>query len=340
MEFFQVLWYVLWSVLWIAYFATDGFDLGAGMAMNFISSNDSQKRAVINAVGPFWDGNEVWLITAGGATFAAFPSAYAYMFSWLYIPLFLLLISLIIRGVSFELRGKTEIKKIWDIFIFAGSFFASFLLGAAFGNLWAGIPVGPQGYLGGLLGLLNFSGILTGISLTVFFCFHGLLWLLHKIEGNFKEIIYSKAKLFWYITVFCLALFLIFLPLSKNPNFQKNSFSGWLCVLFYALSAISLISVKKALDRGFVFLSFLLSFIFIIFWAAGGFAGQYPNLIPSNLDPVFNTTAFNSSSSLYTLKIMSAVALIFVPIVIAYQIWVYKLLNHKINPEDPSTLHY
>ncbi len=339
MEGFQILWYCLWAVLWTVYFALDGFDLGAGALMNFISSSDREKRAVINSVGPFWDGNEVWLITAGGATFAAFPSAYADMFSWLYVPLFLLLTALIIRGVSFELRGKTENKKIWDIFIFAGSFLASFLLGTAFGNIWAGLPLSSQGYTAGLAGLLNFHGILTGICLTVFFCMHGLLWLLHKIDGSFKERIAAVSRRFWYAAFLCLALFLIFLPLSKNPNFDRSSVNGLLSTIFYALSIISFIAVKKALDKGRTFASFMFSFSFIVFWSAGGFAGQYPNILPS-LDPAFNVSAFNSSSSLYTLKIMSAVALVFVPVVIGYQIWVYRLLNHKVNPQDESTLHY
>lgn len=339
MEGFQVLWYCLWAVLWTVYFSLDGFDLGAGILMNLISLDDREKRAVINSIGPFWDGNEVWLITAGGATFAAFPSAYANMFSWLYVALFLLLMSLIIRGVSLELRGKTGNKKVWDVFIFVGSFLASFLLGTAFGNIWAGLPLSSQGYTAGLMGLLNFHGILTGVCLTVFFCMHGLLWLLYKIDGDFKERIAKLSRKFWYIAFLCLAFFLIFLPLSKNPNFNKNSFNGWLSIMFYALSIISFIAVRKALHKGSAFVSFVFSYSFIIFWSAGGFAGQYPNILPS-LDPVFNVSAFNSSSSLYTLKIMSVVAAIFVPAVIIYQIWVYRLLNHKVNPQDESTLHY
>lgn len=340
MEYFQITWYILWAVLWIAYFATDGFDLGAGIMMNFISRGDSEKRAVINAVGPFWDGNEVWLITAGGATFAAFPSAYADMFSWLYIPLFMLLIGLILRGVSFELRGKTETGKMWDIFIFLGSLIPTVLFGAAFGNLWAGLPVGADGYTGGFSGLLNFRGLLTGVALTLFFCLHGLLWLLHKIEGNMRERIYRLAGVFWYLSLAALAVFLLFLPLRKNPNFVQSSFSGFLCVFFYAFSVVAIIAVKKFLDRGKAFASFTASFLFIVFWSAAGFSGQYPNLIPSSLGAQFNVSAFNSSSSLYTLKLMTAVALIFVPIVIAYQSWIYRLLNHKINPEKKETLHY
>lgn len=338
MENLQIVWYVLWSVLWIAYFVTDGFDLGAGILMNFISKKDNEKRAVINSIGPFWDGNEVWLITAGGATFAAFPGAYADMFSWLYVPLFLILFGLIMRGVAFELRGKTENHKVWDFFIFLGSLLPAALLGAAFGNLWAGLPIGADGYKGGLLGLLNLSGLLVAISLPIFLCLHGLLWLSHKIEGELSKRIKKLSNIFWYASIFTFVIFILLLPIGKNPNFEKYSVSGILCVLFYIFSAIALISVKKMLDKDEMFYSFMASFSFLTFWFAAGFAGQYPNILPSTLG--FNVSAFNASSSYYTLKLMTFVALVFVPIVIGYQIWVYKLLNHKINPDKIETLHY
>lgn len=339
MESLQIIWFILWSVLWIVYFALDGFDLGSGILMNFISRNDDEKRAVINTIGPFWDGNEVWLITAGGATFAAFPKAYADMFSWFYVPLFIVLIGLILRGVSFEMRGKTESKKIWDVFIFVGSLLPVFILGVAFGNIWSGVNINEKGYLEGTLGLLNFNGILTGFTFVVFVCMHGGVWLYYKIEGEFKLRIYKVIKKIWYLSVFLCGLFIIFLPSGNNPNFVVNSLNGYLSVIFYALSCLMIILIKKSMDKGKDFLSFIKSFAFVIFWTAGGFASQYPNLIPSkNME--FNVSIFNSSSSFYTLKIMTIVALVFVPIVVAYQIWIYKTLNHKINPVDKESLFY
>ncbi len=339
MESLQITWFVLWSVLWVVYFALDGFDLGSGILMNFISQNDDEKRAVINTVGPFWDGNEVWLITAGGATFAAFPKAYANMFSWFYIPLFMVLIGLILRGVSFEMRGKTESKKIWDIFIFVGSFLPVFLFGVAFGNIWSGVNITEKGYTEGTLGLLNFNGILTGFTFVVFVCMHGALWLYYKIEGEFKLRIYGVVRKTWYVSAFLFGIFILFIPHTLNPNFNLNSFSGYLTVVFYGLAAFMIILIKKSIDKGRDYISFLKSFVFMIFWFAGGFASQYPNLIPSK-NVEFNVSIFNSSSSFYTLKIMTIVALIFVPIVVAYQIWIYKILNHKINPADKESLFY
>ncbi len=332
MEFFQITWYILWSVLWMVYFALDGFDLGSAIAMPFVAKNENEKKAIVTSFGPFWDGNEVWLITAGGATFAAFPVAYANMFSWFYIPLFLVLLSLISRGVSVELRNKVENKKLFDFIIFTSSFIATFLFGVFFGNLWTGVEVSEAGYTEGLFGLLTPGGILSGVMFVFFFLMHGLLWLLNKIEGELKLKIYKLSKNIWYLTIIFLGIFIVFLPLSKNPNYTLSSTSGKLSVLFYAFSALIFMSIKKFLNKGKEYSAFLSSFTSIIFFVAAGFSGNYPNLIPAK-NPSFNTTIFNSSSSLYTLKLMTIVAVIFVPVVIAYQIWVYKVLHAKITPE-------
>lgn len=336
----QITWFVLWSVLWIVYFALDGFDLGCGIVLNFISKNDNEKQAVINTVGPFWDGNEVWLITAGGATFAAFPIAYADMFSWLYLPLFLILMGLILRGVSFELRGKTSHKKMWDIFIFTGSLLPALLFGVAFGNFWAGIPIDLNGYSKGTIGLLNVSGLVTGLLFVSVFVMHGLIWISYKIEGEMGHRACEYSKKIWFVSLVMAVLFILLLPFWKNPNFKMGHFNSYLMVFFYILSAVSFVLIRKKLDKNNIFTAFIFSLFFIALFLAGSFSGMYPNIMASNLSPEFNVSIFNSSSSRYTLKIMTVVAFLFVPIVIAYQIWAYKVLNHKVNPEKPETLHY
>ena len=173
---FQIIWFVLWGLLWAVYFMLDGFDFGAGTLYNFIAKNETEKKMVINTFGPVWNGNEVWLLTAGGATFAAFPTTYALMFSYLYTALLLVLFSLIIRGVSIEFRGKggsDAWRKGWDIGIFLGSFLPSLLFGVAFGNIFQGLPMDGNGYHGTLFTLLNPYGLLTGVLFVLLFLLHG-----------------------------------------------------------------------------------------------------------------------------------------------------------------------
>ena len=192
----QIVWFVLWSVLWAVYFMLDGFVLGSGMLQNFLGKNDTERRVIINTLGPVWDGNEVWLITAGGATFAAFPTTYALMFSYLYTALFLLLLALIVRGVSFEFRGKvgnTTWKAAWDRAILVSSFLPALLFGVAFGNIFAGLPMDAQGYHGTLLTLLNPYGLLTGALFVFLFLVHGALYLSVKTTGDLKARAASTA---------------------------------------------------------------------------------------------------------------------------------------------------
>ncbi|MBI5656364.1 MAG: cytochrome d ubiquinol oxidase subunit II, partial [Geobacter sp.] len=177
---FQIIWFVLWGVLWAVYFMLDGFVMGAGILHNIIGRTDGEKRVMINTIGPVWDGNEVWLITAGGATFAAFPTTYALMFSYLYTALLLLLFSLIVRGVSYEFRGKMDgagWKSGWDMAIMVGNFLPALLFGVAFGNIFKGLPMDATGYHGSLISLLNPYGLVTGILFVCLFLVHGSLYL-------------------------------------------------------------------------------------------------------------------------------------------------------------------
>ena len=183
----QTIWFLLWGLLWAIYFMLDGFDLGLGTLRPFIARNDTESRIIYNVMGPFWDGNEVWLITAGGVTFAAFPTTYAVMFSTLYAPLLLILFGLIIRAVSFEFRGQIDSpgwRKLWDTCLFVGSFVPALLFGVAFANIFQGIPFDDKGvFHGTLFTLLNPYGILGGMLFVLLFLLHGSLWLAVKAEG-------------------------------------------------------------------------------------------------------------------------------------------------------------
>src|SRR5512138_2391576 len=190
---FQITWFVLWSVLWAVYFMLDGFVLGTGFLSGVLAKSDTEKRVLINSIGPVWDGNEVWLLTAGGATFAAFPTTYALMFSNLYSALILLLFALIVRGVSFEFRGKIDNatwKSTWDKAIIVSSFLPALLFGVAFGNIFEGIPMRNDfatlqfSYEGSLLGLLNPYGLVTGVLFVLRFAVHGALYISVKTVGD------------------------------------------------------------------------------------------------------------------------------------------------------------
>jgi len=332
---FQIIWFIIWGLLWAVYFALDGFDLGAGVLYPFISKSEIDKKAVLHAIGPVWNGNEVWLITAGGATFAAFPTTYAYMFSYLYTPLLIILFALIFRGVAVELRGKSTsegMKKLWDFWVFVGSFIPALLFGVAFGNIFMGLPFDDSGYYGTLFSLLKPYGLLVGLLFLFTFIVHGGLWVSLRVPDELANRAITKAKKIWYLQAISAVLFLIFTAVFTNlyDNFVKTPV--WFIVP--ALTVVCLLLtgfylIKNKNGRAFVF-----SALFIITLFFSVVIGLYPNLIPSSIDPKYSLTIFNSSSSTYTLKIMTIVVIIFVPIVLFYQAWTYKTFMYKITEKE------
>lgn len=331
----QIIWFVLWGVLWAVYFMLDGFVLGTGMLHNFLGKTDMDKRVMINTIGPVWDGNEVWLITAGGATFAAFPTTYALMFSYLYTALLLLLFALIIRGVSFEFRGKIEgdaWKKGWDIAILVGSFVPALLFGVAFGNIFRGLPMDAAGYHGSLLSLLNPYGLVTGVLFVMLFLVHGALYLSVKTEGEMSRRAKAAADKMWPVLLVVAVAFLV------STWFSTKLFDNYLKVpillIVPGLAVAALVGIRFFSATGRTLVAFTSSSITILAVVATGVTGLFPNLIPSSIDPNSSLTIFNSSSSPYTLKIMTVVAFIFVPIVISYKIWVYRIFRAPVTQKD------
>ncbi len=333
--FFQVIWFILWGVLWGVYFMLDGFDFGASILQPFIAESESEKRLVINSIGPVWDGNEVWLITAGGATFAAFPGTYAMMFSWLYTPLFLILLALILRGVSLEFRGKSDNpvwKKGWDLAMVTGSFIPALLFGVAFGNIFQGLPVDAAGYHGNLLTLLNPYGILTGLLFVSIFLMHGALWLAFRTTGAIKIKTVGLSKKLWISTTVLAVSFLIYTAFATK--LYTNYFGMPYLLPIPLLAVASLLVAGLFILKENVFPAFIFSCLTIVMVTFTGVAGLYPNLIPSSIDPAYSLTIFNSSSSIYTLKIMTVVALMFVPVVLAYQFWTYRIFSYQMSADD------
>ncbi len=332
----QVIWFILWGVLWSVYFMLDGFDLGLGTLMPFPSKDDTERRIIYNAIGPFWDGNEVWLITAGGATFAAFPKTYAVMFSSLYSPLLLILFALILRGVAFEYRSKLEgekWRKVWDFCLFVGSFLPALLFGVAFANIFKGIPFDRAGmYHGNILKLLNPYGLVGGIFFLLIFMMHGSLWLRLKTEGDLSDRAKGIAEKLWILVLLFAVIFLVYSKFATN--LWDNYFSHPLLFLLPLIAVISLVLVKVYLSKDEKFKPWLFSALTIFFATYWGVAGLFPNLFPSSIDPSASLTIYNSSSTKLTLIIMTVVALIFVPIVIGYQFWAYKKFSHVVKKED------
>lgn len=338
---FQIIWFVLWAVLWAVYFMLDGFVLGSGFMAGFLAKNDTEKRVLINSVGPVWDGNEVWLVTAGGATFAAFPTTYALMFSNLYSALLLLLFALIVRGVSFEFRGKIDSpawKKSWDKAIIISSFLPALLFGVAFGNIFKGIPMRNDfatinfSYDGSLIGLLNPYGLLTGVLFVLLFAVHGSLYAAIKTTGELSKRGADFANKLWIPLLVVAVAFLGYTyPATK---LYDNYLKAPVLLVVPVIAVVSLLLVKVFIAKGSCHKAFLFSCLTIVFVVFTGVAGLFPNLIPSSIDPASNLTIFNSSSSLLTLKIMTLVATLILPVVISYKIWVYRVFRARVTDAD------
>uniref|UniRef100_UPI00263126F3 cytochrome d ubiquinol oxidase subunit II n=1 Tax=Thermodesulfovibrio sp. TaxID=2067987 RepID=UPI00263126F3 len=268
-------------------------------------------------------------------TFAAFPTTYAYMFSYLYTPLLIILFALILRGVAVEFRPKatTETqKKLWDLGIFVGSFIPALLFGVAFGNIFMGLKFDDSGYYGTLFSLLNPYGVIVGLLFLFTFIVHGGLWISLRAPEKLAEKTIIKARRFWYFQTVSAVIFLALTAVFTNlyDNFVK--FPLWFLVPALAVFCLFATGFYTFKDRrGKAFISSALFIITLIF---SGIIGLYPNLIPSSIDPKYSLTLFNSSSSPYTLKIMTIVVIIFVPIVILYQAWTYKTFMYKITEKD------
>ncbi|MRR35373.1 cytochrome d ubiquinol oxidase subunit II [bacterium] len=337
LQVLQVTWFALWGLLWAVYFMLDGFVLGTGMLHGFLGRSENEKRALIRTVGPVWDGNEVWLITAGGATFAAFPTTYALMFSYLYTALLLLLFGLIIRGVSIEFRSKMDSpgwKRPGDTGIFLGSFLPALLFGVAFGNIFKGLPMDASGYHGSLIFLLNPYGLITGVLFVALFLLHGALYAGVKTTGELSGRAIALAGKLWAVL---LVTAVIFLGYTAAATKIFENYLGMPVLFIVPLAAVAaLLLVRVFLMKNAHLSAFAASCTTILFVCFTGIIGLFPNLIPSSLDTAYSMTIYNSSSSQTTLAIMTVVALIFVPIVISYKIWVYRVFRERISPDDTA----
>ncbi|MCX5558979.1 cytochrome d ubiquinol oxidase subunit II [Streptomyces sp. NBC_00038] len=321
-------WFVLIAVLWTGYFFLEGFDFGVGILTKLLARDRTEKRVLINTIGPVWDGNEVWLLSAGGATFAAFPEWYATLFSGFYLPLLLILVCLIVRGVAFEYRVKRpeeSWQRNWENAIFWTSLIPAFMWGVAFGNIVRGVKIDQHfEYVGGFWDLLNPYAILGGLVTLTLFTFHGTVFVGLKTVGDIRE---RARKLALRLGLVTAVLALAFLIWTQIDNGDGKS------LVAVIVAVVSLVAALVAVNAGREGWAFMLSGLTIVAAVAMLFLSLFPNVMPSSLNDEWSLTVTNASSSPYTLKIMTWCAGIATPIVLLYQSWTYWVFRKRIGTQ-------
>lgn len=330
-SFLQALWFILIAVLWIGYFVLEGFDFGVGMLLRKLGHDQADRRAIIHSIGPVWDGNEVWLIVAGGATFAAFPMWYATLFSGFYIALFLILVALIVRGVSFEFWGKSDNprwRSSWEWAITITSFVAALLWGVAWANIVRGVPIDrQQEFTGTLFTLLNPYALLGGVTTVLLFLAHGAIYLNLRTGGDLPERARAIAR--WASPAAALAG-IAFLAWTA---WGVANGDGVVIALAVVTAGLLVAAATFELGRrpGW---AFGLSAGAVALLFATLFVDLFPQVMPSSTSSAFDLTIANASSGSYTLTVMTVVAAVLVPVVVLYQSWTYWVFRKRVSPEE------
>lgn len=332
----NVLWFILITVLFIGFFFLEGFDYGVGALIPIVGKTDDERRIVLNTIGPFWDGNEVWLITAGGALFAAFPHVYATMFSGFYLALFFILLALIFRAVGIEfrsLRPDPQWRKRWDWTISIASILSAILWGVAVSNLVTGVPIDANmQYAGSFWTLLTPFTILGGVVFALLFLYHGSAFILIKAgDQTVLDRVAALAPKFGLGMIVATVLWVVY------AYFVSDMFDSRLAMGLCAGAALSMIlsvvlNTQKKYGLSFVFIG-----LAIALTTATVFAGMFPNIMISTLNPEWSLDIYNASASPKTLRLMTGIALTLVPIVLAYQAWSFYIFRKRVTKED---LHY
>ena len=322
----QVVWFIIIAFFWTGFFILEGFDLGVGSLHMVVGKTDIERRVAINSIGPFWDGNEVWLIVAAAGMFAAFPLWYASMFSAMYLALMLVILALIIRGVSFEYRGKLmspRWRATWDWTLTIGSIMLPLLLGIALGDLLHGLPINKDGnYTGSLVDLLTPYGIWTGVTLLALTLAHGAIYLSLRTTGTVQERAHRLAQPFaWVAALFVLGFF-IWTHVLSNRGVLPNPIQ----ILAFLLA----VGAAWAVHDGYSGWAFAATTATIAATIVSLFVSLYPNVMVSSTNSAYNLTVSNASSSNYALTVMTVVAAIFTPLVLAYQAWSYYVFRARV----------
>jgi cytochrome bd ubiquinol oxidase subunit II len=332
-------WFIVIAVLWVGFFILEGFDFGVGMLHSFVGQDEPGRRAAINTIGPLWDGNEVWLIVAAAAMFAAFPGWYATMFSGLYLVMVVLLMSLIIRGVAFEYRGKrdaTHWRRTWDVSLTGASLLAPLLIGIALGDLLHGLPINSaQNYTGTFWDLFQPYALLTGVTLVMLCLLNGATFLALKTTGAMRERSGMLARRVAPFTAAAVIAFVVWTHVSSGSTFFLRPLE-----LLAILAVLAAVWLVHGHHEGFAFTATTITVATCI---ASIFVGLYPNLMVSSTNPAYSLTVHNSASTPYSLKAMTVVVVIFLPLVLAYQTWTYYVFRRRVSreqfiPAPPATV--
>ena len=324
-----VVWFILIAVLWTGYLVLEGFDFGVGMLMPFVAKDDEGRRVAINTIGPVWDGNEVWLLTAGGATFAAFPEWYATLFSGFYLPLLLILVALIVRAVAIEYRGKIDDatwRRRWDLGIIISAWIPSILWGVAFANIVRGVPIdASSSYTGNFFTLLNPFALLGGLTTLALFLSHGAIFLSLKTDGEIRGRSEALAKTFSAVAVAVAGAWAVWAQLAYSVVWT------WAAV---GVAAAALLAAHVAVELKRFGWAFIASAVAIVAAVVLIFGSLYPDVMPSTTDAAYSLTIDNASSTDYTLGVMTWVAGILTPVVLAYQAWSYWVFRRRLSVKD------
>lgn len=335
----KTLWFILVTVLFTGFFVLEGFDYGVGILLPFLSKKDEERRAMINAIGPVWNGNEVWMIVAGGALFASFPHVYATLFSGFYLALVLMLVALILRGVGIEFRSKRADKgwrQTWDWLIFTGSLLPALLWGVTVGNLMRGFAIEQDmNYYGGLLPLLNPYSLLGGLVFISAFVLHGANYLALKTSGKLEQNAKRASIKLWLAATLLAAAYLVWTYLGTDI-LTKAGMNGLIPAV---LAVVWLLLTGLFIWRGTTNWAFAASTLTIVFVTLMVFAGLFPRILISSLNPDWSLTISNASSGPYTLRVMTIVAAIFLPIVLIYQYWAYSLFHKKVETKHDKLIY-
>lgn len=331
-------WFLLIGILFSGYIILDGFDLGVG-ALHLLTKTDRERRLMMNSIGPVWDGNEVWLVTAGGALFAAFPDVYATLASGLYLAVFLLLFSLIFRAIAIEFRSKQPMawwRRMWDVSFSVSSILTSFLIGVVLGNLIWGMPIGPdKEFQGSFLTLLHPYALLMGITAVALCMMHGAIYVVLKTEGEMHRKIRSWVNNTIIFFIICYAT-LTMVTLVYIPHMAQRFREYPVLFAVPFLKMLLIANIPREIYHGRDFRAFLSSCLVILFLMLIYGIGIFPHMVLSSMDPAHSLTIYNASSSAKTLATMLTIALIGMPFVIGYTACVYWVFRGKVRLSETS----
>lgn len=330
LKMLNTIWFILIATLFTGFFVLEGFDYGVGILAPFLGQTDAERRLIINTIGPFWDANEVWLITAGGAMFAAFPHWYATLFSGFYMALFLLLLALIVRGVAFEFRSKLKSMRwrtTWDWLLFVGSLLPPLLWGIAVANFMRGVPIDAQmNYVGTFWDLISPFSVVGGLSLLLLSVLHGALFLSLRTEGEMQQRARHTARRVGALTSLVLFLFAV-LSYYNTDLFSRMGIDPGAVPVLAALCLISVPFFIRFQRDGW---AFLMTTLTIAFSSVSVFLDLFPRVMISSLNPAWSLTIENAASGPYSLRVMTIITVTVLPFVLAYSVWTYWVFRHRL----------